>query len=173
MLGCLLGGEAFVASLMDVIGRSPEQVLAYSPRSVHPTPYLRTFLSCELLARMGFPERAEALRRAWRRLYPSTRGTTIPPVVLHTRREAVPLVVEAVCFTRFPSLGGKSLREVITFEPRHQLMIEEAAARLATGTDPGVVPERFLIGAVRTAVDRNLAAPEVLMRNFYVELSRR
>jgi hypothetical protein len=35
------------------------------------------------------------------------------------------------------------------------------------------VPERFLIGAVRTAVDRNLAAPEILMRNFYVELSRR
>ena len=90
-----------------------------------------------------------------------------------TRRTALPLVVEAVCFTRFPSLGDKSLREVITFEPRHQLMIEEAAARLATGTDPGVVPERFLIGAVRTAVDRGLAAPEILMRNFYVELSRR
>ncbi|WP_448628558.1 hypothetical protein [Geodermatophilus sp. URMC 64] len=173
MLGCLLGGEAFVASLMDVIGRSTEQVLAYSPHGVHPTPYLRTFLSCELLSRMGFPERAEVLRRAWQRLYPSTQGTTIPAAVLRSRQEAVPLVVEAVCFTRFPSLGGKSLREVITFEPRHQLMIEEAATRLATGTDPGVVPERFLIGAVRTALDRELAAPEVLMRNFYVELSRR
>jgi hypothetical protein len=173
MLGCLLGGEAFVASLMDVIGRSPAQALAYSPHGVHPTPYLRPFLSCELLDRMGFPERGEALRKAWRRLYPSTRGTTIPAPVLRTCRTAIPLVVEAVCFTRFPSLGDKSLREVITFEPRHQLMIEEAATRLATGTDPGVVPERFLIGAVRTAVDRGLAAPEILMRNFYVELSRR
>jgi hypothetical protein len=173
MLGCQLGGEAFVASLMDVIGRSPDQVLAYSPRGVHPTPYLRTFLSCELLTRMGFPERADALGRAWRKLYPSTAGTTIPAAVLRTSGEAIPLVVDAVCFTRFPSLGNKSLREVITFEPRHQLMIEEAATRLATGTDPGVVPERFLIGAVRTAIDRGLASPEVLMRNFYVELSRR
>jgi hypothetical protein len=173
VLGCLLGGEAFVASLMDVIGRSPAQALAYSPHGVHPTPYLRTFLSCELLERMGFPERAEALRRGWRQLYPSTRGTTIPAPVLRTSRTAIPLVVEAVGFTRFPSLGDKSLRDVITFEPRHQLMIEEAAARLATGTDPGVVPERFLIGAVRTAVDRRLADPEILMRNFYVELSRR
>jgi hypothetical protein len=45
--------------------------------------------------------------------------------------------------------------------------------RLAKGIDPGVVPERFLIGAVRVAVDRRLAPPDVLMRNFYLELSRR
>ena len=62
---------------------------------------------------------------------------------------------------------------MITFEPRHQAMIEEAAGRLAKGIDPGVVPERFLIGAVRIAVDRGLAPPEPLMRNFYAELSRR
>ena len=39
-------------------------------------------------------------------------------------------------------------------------MIEEAARRLAAGTDPGVVPERFLIGAARIALDRRLARPE-------------
>jgi hypothetical protein len=173
MVGVMLGGEAFVSSLMDVIGRAPSQALAYSPHSVHPTPYLRTFLSCELLARMGFQERAEAFRRAWRRLYPSLDGTTIPRAVLGTWPRVVPLVVEAVCYTRFPSLGNKALREVIFFEPRHQLMIEEAADRLAKGVDPGVVPERFLIGAVRTALDRRLAPADRLMRNFYVELSRR
>jgi hypothetical protein len=173
MVGVMLGGEAFVASLMDVIGRSPEQALHYHPNGVHPTPYLRTFLSCELLARMGFAERAEAIRRAWHRLYPSTRGTSIPKPLLDSWPRAVPLVVDAVCFTRYASLGGKALREVITFEPRHQLMIDEAAGRLARGVDPGVVPERFLIGAVRTALDQGLAPPERLMRNFYVELSRR
>jgi hypothetical protein len=173
MVGCMLGGEGFVASLLDVIGRSPDQALAYSPRGVHPTPYLRTFLSCELLERMGFGERAQAFRLAWLKLYPSTSGTSIPQPVLATWRQVVPEVVQAVCYTRFGSLGGKALREVIFFEPRHQLMIEEAAARLARGTDPGVVPERFLIGAVRTALDRNLASPDQLMRNFYVELSRR
>jgi hypothetical protein len=52
-------------------------------------------------------------------------------------------------------------------------MIEEAADRLAKGVDPGVVPERFLIGAVRTALDRRLAPADRLMRNFYLELSRR
>lgn len=172
MMGCLLGGEAFVASLLDVIGRAPDQALAFNPHGVHPTPYLRTFLSTELLRRMGFPETAQRYERTWHRLYPSG-GTSIPPAMLRTWRTAVPAVVEAVCFTRFPSLGNKSLREVITFEPRHQLIIEEAADRLSKGIDPGVVPERFLIGAVRTAVDRKLAQPEVLMQNFYAELARR
>ncbi|GCD91834.1 hypothetical protein [Nocardioides sp. LS1] len=171
LMGCMLGGEAFVASLMDVIGRSPEQVLAFSPHGVHPTPYLRTYLSSHLLRRMGFPEIARDYERLWRRLYPSTRGTTIPRAMLETRPAAVKAVVDAVCYTSFPSLGEKSLRQVITFEPRQQAMIEEAAGRLAKGTDPGVVPERFLIGAVRIAVDRRLAAPDVLMRNFYAALA--
>ena len=55
MVGCLLGGEAFVASLMDVIGRGPEQALAFSPHGVHPTPYLRTFLSTRAAAPDGLP----------------------------------------------------------------------------------------------------------------------
>jgi hypothetical protein len=173
MVGCMLGGEAFVASLMDVIGRSHDQALGYSSHSVHPTPYLRLFLSTHLLRRMGFGETASAYEKAWRQLYPSTAGSSMPPDLLRTWRQAVPAVVEGVCYTRFPSLGNKSLDNVIFFEPRHQLMIEEAAARLAKGIDPGVVPERFLIGAVRVAVDRKLASPETLMRNFYVELSRR
>jgi hypothetical protein len=173
MMGCLLGGEAFVASLMDVIGRAPDQVLGFNPRGAHPTPYVRTFLATELLRRMGFPEVATAYEKAWRRLYPSTVDSSMPPELIRTAPVAVPAVVDAVCFTPFPTLGGRSLRQVITFEPRHQLIIEEAASRLARGVDPGVVPERFLIGAVRVAVDRKLAAPEQLMRNFYVELSRR
>jgi hypothetical protein len=173
LMGCLFGGEAFIASLMDVIGRAPEQALAFNPDGVHPTPYLRTFLSTELLRRMGFPETATSYERAWRRLYPSTKDGSLPAQLLRTWPAAVPAVVDAVVETRFPSLGRKSLRQVITFEPRHQVMIEEAAQRLASGTDPGVVPERFLIGAVRIAVDRKLASPEKLMQNFYTELSRR
>src|SRR5262249_61787687 len=104
---------------------------------------------------------------------PSTAGTPRPRSVLGSGGRGVPAAAEGVCSTPFPPLGGKSLREVITFEPRHQLMIEEAATRLAKGTDPGVVPERFLIGAVRTALDRRMATPERLTRNFYLELARR
>jgi N-acetylmuramoyl-L-alanine amidase len=173
MVGCMLGGEAFVSSLMDVIGRSQSQSLSYSPRGVHPTPYLRTFLSCELLRRMGFSERAAEFRRAWSQLYPSPRESALPPELLASADRAIPAVVDAVCYTSFAGLGGKALRDVIFFEPRHQAMIEEAGRRLAKGVDPGVVPERFLIGAVRSALDQGRAEPDQLMRNFYVQLARR
>ncbi|RJQ76030.1 hypothetical protein D5S17_19320 [Pseudonocardiaceae bacterium YIM PH 21723] len=170
--GLLLGGPETVGSLFDVVGRSRAQSLSYSPGGVHPTPYLRAFLSIELLRRMGFPEQAESYLRTWKALYPDTRGSDIPPDLLATARKAVPLVVDAVCHTRFPSLGDRALATVLRFEPKEQTMIEEAAGRLARGIDPGVVPERFLIGAVRCAVERELASPEQLMRNFFAELGR-
>ena len=91
--------------------------------------------------------------------------------MLATQRDATQIVVDSICYTRFPSLGDRSLRQVITFEPRQQAMIEEAAGRLARGVDPGVVPERFLIGAVRIAVDRGLCPPDTAMRNFYQALT--
>ena len=52
-------------------------------------------------------------------------------------------------------------------------MVEEAARRLAAGVDPGIIPARFLIGAVRLALDRRLARPGALAENFYTELARR
>lgn len=52
-------------------------------------------------------------------------------------------------------------------------MTEEAAKRLAAGNDPGVIPERFLIGAARYALDRRLARPGAITENFFKELARR
>jgi hypothetical protein len=62
---------------------------------------------------------------------------------------------------------------VLRFERKEQQMIEEAARRLASGVDPGIIPERFLIGATRFALDNRLARPGVLTKNFYRELARR
>ena len=76
--GLLLGGPATVGSLMDIVGRSPATTLTYVPHAVHPTPYLRPFLSIELLRRMGFPKEAEQYRRLWTRLYPDPRAGNIP-----------------------------------------------------------------------------------------------
>src|SRR5215471_17992298 len=171
--GLLLGGPATIGSLMDIVGRSPATTLTYVPRAVHPTPYLRPFLSIELLRRMGFPKEAEQYRRLWTRLYPDPRAGNIPGVLLCSFLEANALVVDTVCFQPYPELGNKSLAQVIRFEMKEQQMIEEAAQRLSAGTDPGVVPERFLIGAARFALDHRLARPGVITKHFYAELARR
>jgi hypothetical protein len=173
LCGLLLGGPAVVGSLMDVVGRSPETVLSYNPRGVHPTPYLRTFISIELLRRIGFPAEADQYSHAWQRLYPDARQSSLPEDLLETFHDANALVVDAVCFQPYPSLGNKSLAQVIRFAPKEQTMVEEAARRLAAGTDPGIIPERFLIGATRFALDHRLARSQVIADNFYRELSRR
>ena len=69
--------------------------------------------------------------------------------------------------------GDKSLAEVYRFGQKEQRMIEEAARRLATGDDPGIAPERFLIGAARFALDNRLAPAKTIKQKFYQELSRR
>ena len=174
LCGLLLGGPAIVGSLMDVVGRATDVTVGFDPRGVHPTPYLRTFVSIELLRRMGFPEAAAAYRRVWTATYPrSTAAAGLPAELLDTAGQAIPLVVDAMCYQPFPSLGDLALAQVIRFAPKEQQMVEEAARRVSSGTDPGVIPARFLIGAVRVAVDRRLAPPATITRNFYRELSRR
>jgi hypothetical protein len=122
---------------------------------------------------MGFPAEAESYGRAWSRLYPDPRGGNIPGPVMATWPRAVALVVDAICFQPYPSLGGKTLAQVIRFQPKEQKMVEEAARRLSSGIDPGILPERFMIGAARFALDHRLARPGVITRNFYAQLERR
>jgi len=173
MSGLLLGGPGVVASLMDVIGRGPGTVLSFNPHGVHPTPYFRMLINLELLRRMGFAREAGQYRRAWTQIYPRPESGSIPESMLKSFTQANALAVDEMCFQPYPSLGNKSLAQVIRFQPKEQKMIEEAAQRLAAGVDPGIIPARFLIGAIRLALDRRLAAPEVLAKNFYLELARR
>jgi hypothetical protein len=172
MSALLLGGPEVVGSLMDVIGREPATVFRFT-RGPHPTPYLRLLISAELLRRMGFEREAEQYARAWKRIYPNARAGTIPHKVLATFPQACKVAVNAMCYKPYPSLGKKSLSQVIRFEKKDQAMIEESAKRIAAGVDPGIIPERFLIGAARIALNRRLARPGVITENFYKELVRR
>jgi hypothetical protein len=173
LAGLLLGGPKIVGSLFDVIGRAPDSAFAYVPDKPHPTPYLRGLLNLELLRRMGFTADADRYAALWRRLYPRPSGKGIPETLLRTAPQAIPLFVDAVCYRRLAELGGRTLAEVLPFGDKEQQIVRQAAGRLATGTDPGIVPERFLIGAARHALDHRLARPGVLTRNFYEALGRR
>jgi hypothetical protein len=173
MSALLLGGPEVVGSLMDVIGRAPGAVFAFNPRGPHPTPYLRLLISAEMLRRMGFEKEGEQYARAWRRIYPNPQAGSIPRKVLATFPKACKLAVDAMCYRPYRSLGNKPFAQVIRFGKKDQKMIEEAAQRLAAGTDPGIIPERYLIGAARVALDRRLARPGVITENFYKELVRR
>lgn len=171
MNGLMLGGPYFVGSLMDILARGPETVVYYSSRGPHPTPYLRLLINTELLRRLGFESESKGYQQAWTRIYPNPSAGNIPKAVLKSFKEACPVAVDAMCFQPYRSLGNRSLAKVLNFGQKEHKMIEEASQRLAAGTDPGIIPERFLIGAVRMALDRQLARPEVLTKNFYKALA--
>jgi hypothetical protein len=171
MSALLLGGPEVVGSLMDVIGRGTATVVAFSAKGVHPTPYLRLLNSVELLRRMGFKKEAQQYYTAWKRIYPSAATGSIPSVMLKTFGDACALAVDTMCYQPYRSLGNKSLAQVIQFGAKEQQMIEEAARRLAAGTDPGIIPERFVIGAARFALEHRLARPGVITTNFYKALA--
>jgi hypothetical protein len=173
LAGLLLGGPAVIASLMDVVGRAPQITYHFDRRGVHPTPYLRVLISVELLRRMGFQAEADRYSRAWTTIFPGPPAGAIPADILRSVPRAIPLVVDALCYRPFPEIGNKTLAEVYRFGQKEQRMIEECARRVAAGTDPGIVPERFLIGAARYALDNRLADADAIRERFYRELARR
>jgi len=171
MSGMMLGGPCFAGSLMDILAREPETVAHFNPRGVHPPPFFRMLINTELLRRMGFESEAAKYRQAWLRIYPKPASDSIPKAILRSFSDACPLAVDAMCFQPYRSLGNRSMAQVLNFGGKEQQMIEEASRRLAAGVDPGIIPERFLIGAVRLALDRRLARPEALTKNFYKALA--
>jgi hypothetical protein len=171
MSGMLMGGPCIAGSLMDILARGPETVVYFNPRGPHPTPYLRMLINTELLRRMGFESESKQYRKSWMQLYPKPSSGNIPRPILQTFDEACKIAVDAMCYQPYRSLGNRSLARVLNFGAKEQQMIEECSGRLAAGVDPGIIPERFLIGAVRLALDRRLARPEVLTTNFYRALA--
>jgi hypothetical protein len=173
MYALVLGGPPAVESLMDVVGGSAPATLTYTPGGVHPTPYLRVFISLILLRRMGFRTTAAALGRVWRHLYPEGGRGLIPDSLLRTFDAAAESVVDTIVFRPHPQFGGKSLIQAVPFGPDQLAILKVAGQRLAQGQDPGSIPLRFMIGAARFAIDKRLATPQVITDNFYRTLGRR
>jgi hypothetical protein len=172
LAGLLLIGPAYVGALMDVVGRSRAQTAGWSDEAVHPTPIIRVPLNIRLLERIGFEEDAAAFRRAWNALYPAAAWAPVPRWVVADLPRQIDTVIDAIVFERCAEYGGRALAEVVRFEPKHAVLVREAATRLERGDSTGVLPERFLIAAARVALGRARTTPEVIHRNFYAALAR-
>ena len=173
LCGVLLGGPPQVRSLMGVVARPAHQVVAFNPDGVHPTPYLRVLINTELLRRMGFSAEARQLQKSWLSLYPKTLAQQLPAELRRTFGQVGRLVVDEVCYQPYRELGNKPLAEVVPFKAAFRPMMDEAARRLASGNDPGIIPARFLVGAARYALERNYARPKTVTDHFYQALRKR
>ena len=172
LAGVLLIGPAMVASLIGVLAREPERVVRYHSANVHPPGLLRVPISVRLVARLGFRKEARMLTSLWQSLYPSHHLRSLPKGLVSQFRLASDSALSALIYTSYPQLGSKRLVDVVPFGRKEQTITEEAAGRLAAGIDPGIVPERLLIGAARSAIERRLAPPGRIATNFYEALER-
>lgn len=173
LIGLLLIGPSFIDSLMDLLSRNSKRTFHFNSKGVHPTPYLRVLINIELLKRMGFTKKANDFKNTWKHIYPQNPTRYIPSYLLNDFEKQVYLVVNIICYQKYKQLGNKSLSKVVSFNIQDQKLVSQAARRIATGTDPGIVPERFLIGACREGLKKKLAPPKVLSNNFYKALTRR
>lgn len=173
LIGCLLIGPYYVSSLLDVVGKSPERVARFNPTGVHPTSYVRPLINTELLKRIGFAKEAEAFEQGWRSIYPASVTKGLPDAFWRTFARASRETVQALCFEPHHAYGGKALTNVVRFRRQDLPVVREAAKRMADGTNPGIVPERFLICAAREALQRKLAEPDRISARFYDALTGR
>ncbi len=167
LIGVLLIGPAYVSSLFDVVGKAPERVARFSSSGVHPTSYVRPLINTELLRRIGFAKQADAFDSAWLGVYPPEVPNRLPAALRDSFPVAVRETVAALCFQPHKAYGGRKLVEVVRFRPQDETIVREAADRLGAGGNPGIVPERFLISAARDALERQVAPPERIAKNFY------
>jgi hypothetical protein len=173
LVAVLMIGPTALISLSEVIARSRMTTLRFQPRDTHPTPVLRVLVCADLLRRLGFAKLVHDFLDTWLRAYPARDWKSLPAPLTTSFERAGPAVVTAICEVPYSGLGGRTLSEMLVFGDREQRMISEAALRLARGVDPGIIPERFLVSAVREALTRGLASPDTLFGNFYTALDRR
>lgn len=170
--GVLLIGPAYVESLIDVVGKAPRSTAHFNPDGVHPTPILRVPINCHVLRRIGFEAEAEAFERTWAALYPKALLAGLPAEFRDSYTTGCRLMVDAICFQPEDEYGGKSLAQVVNFTRKDVTVIAEAAARLVRGENTGILPERFLIPAARTAFRLGPDKAALISRNFYFALGR-
>ncbi len=171
LIGVLLLGPYYLESLLDVVGKSPSRVANFNPNSVHPTSYVRPFISTALLRRIGFEDRARQYDQGWRKIYPRSIEQKLPGSLRNGFARSAAAVCDVLCFKPMRAYGGKSLSQVVRFRKQDMATVREAAERLADGTNPGIAPSRFFICAAREALDRQLAKPKVIAENFYTALT--
>jgi hypothetical protein len=151
--GCLASGPAFVSTLMDFLAGAPGEVTTETRVDPlwgdYPTNYLRVLINLEVLKQMGFSTEAQSRLESWRGTYQSH--------ALAAFEEDVPAVVKGLLAGPYPTLQGKSLRQVLDFTSRMQTDAEKAARSVQEGSEVRTREIRPLFAATRLLYDTDPA----------------
>jgi hypothetical protein len=159
----LLGGPAAAWGMAEFLAHPAPRTLTYRPGSAHPTAYLRVFILCEALRRLGFTRDAGRLARVWRTLYDAHAPGRIPGALIGTAGRLVPQVVDEILFQPRRNLAQHAVADVIRFTREDEARIREGARHLADGRPQRVeLPPRHLVSAAHYALGTNRVSPAAL-----------
>lgn len=148
--GVLATGPAYAGALMDFLVASPAEVAGERQETagdgVYPTVALRVRLLWTALARLGFASEGARRREEWTAVYGAA----------HAMPELEPdlePVVVALLETPLRELGGKALREILSFTAAdHQRALSDAG-RILNYRNPEASDIRRLAAASRLAFE--------------------
>ncbi|MEU4447272.1 hypothetical protein AB0K14_26975 [Actinosynnema sp. NPDC050801] len=144
----LAAGPAFVSALADLLvvepARMAAEVAAGAPVLVHPPAPVRLALTATALAATGFTAAADEVRRSW-------------PTACGPYEADIAPMTTALLDGRYPGLGDRPLRAVISFTAAQQANAVTAADGLVDHQRPETSDVRSLVAAARLAFDRQPA----------------
>lgn len=159
----LLGGPAAAWGMAEFLAHPTPRTLTFRPGGAHPTAYLRVFILCEMLRRLGFASDANRLSRLWTTLYKPDRLHRLPPRLLASMDSTIPDVVDEIAFQTRRNLAQRALVDIIPFRRDDQAAIRHGARLMMDGRfERLALPPRFTVSAAAYALASGRADPSRL-----------
>lgn len=162
----LLGGPAAAWGMAEFLAHPTPRTMTFRPGGAHPTAYLRVFILCEMLRRLGFYRDANRLSRLWSALYQPEQGRhRLPPRLLSSMDRTIPDVVDEIAFQTRRNLAQRALVDIIPFERADQAAIRHGARLMIAGRfEQLALPPRFTVSAAAYALASGRVEPNQLAR---------
>lgn len=161
----LLGGPAAAWGMAEFLAHPTPRTLTFRPGGAHPTAYLRVFILCEMLRRLGFTGDANRLSRLWNTLYQPDGHHRLPPRLLASMDRTIPDVVDEIAFQTRRNLAQRALVDIMPFGRDDQVAIRRGARLMMEGRfDRLALPPRFAVSAAAYALASGRVEPGKLSR---------
>ena len=156
----LLGGPAAAWGMAEFLAHPAPRTLTYRPGGAHPTAYVRVFILCEMLRRIGFASDAAKLSRVWSALYQPDGHHRLPTRLLAGMDRSIPDVVDEIAFQTRRNLAQRALFDVVPFNRDDQARIQRGARQMIAGRFGQIdLPPRFVVSAASYALASGRADP--------------
>ena len=154
-------GIAAPLGLIGVVSLPRAFVFRVNPEDPHPAPWIRVKLSCAMGAALYPHPQWDRLATLWGELYPVTTASPAQQQAFALLEESIPAFVRVLLAHSPPSLGGRSLLQVMRLGDRHpRQLMEQWRAWNGNRMSMRDYPPTFVFAAIGQARADGVVSPE-------------